>query len=149
MNDFASTEINLPKKYQEYFHSYCLTRTDGSRNDPLHSPFPRMVDMWFLALCIAAKEGLTPNFDHKGESYKAIEGAVFGSDIWRTYAMMLLAIAHKGNVEIVDDPREMMRIANAYAIAGLPRLITILEERGGDTALDHFSDYVEALIHKK
>jgi hypothetical protein len=39
-----------------------------------------------------------------------------------------------------------MRVANAYAIAGLPRLIAILEERGGDTALDYFSDVIEDML---
>ena len=37
----------------------------------------------------------------------------------------------------------MMRIANAYALVGLPRLIGILKEGGGDVALDYLSDFVE------
>ena len=149
MNAFASTDINLPEKYKEFFYAYCLTRTEGTRNNPEDSPFPRMVDMWFLALCIAVKEGLKPNPDSsRGESYKAIEGVVFGSDNWRSNALMLLAIAATGDVEITDRPHDMMRIANAYALVGLPRLITILEDRGSDTALDHLSDFVVDLIHK-
>ena len=142
MNTFAATDINLPEKFQEYFHAYCLTRTQGSRNDPEHSPFPRMVDMWFLALCIAVKQGLKPDLDTGGKTYKAIEGVVFGSDPWRANALMLLAVAHTGNVEILSTPHKMMRIANAYALAGLPRLIAILKEREGDTALDYLSDVV-------
>lgn len=142
MNAFGGTDINLPEKYQDYFHAYCLTRTEGSRNNPEDSPFPRMVDMWFLAACIAVKEGLKPDFETKGKTYKAIEGAVFGSDTWRSNALMLLAISHTASVDVTDKPHEMMRIANAYALAGLPRLIAILEEREGDTALDYLSDIV-------
>ncbi len=145
MNAFAGADIHLPDKFQEYFHAYCLTRTEGSRNDPEDSPFPRMVDMWFLALCIAVKENLTPELDPKGKTYKAIEGVVFGSDGWRSNALMLLAVAHSGEVEIADKPHEMMRIANGYAMAGLPRLIAILEEREGDTALDYLSDIVSEM----
>lgn len=144
MNAFGAVDIHLPEEYQEYFHAYCLTRTEGTRNNPEDSPFPRMVDMWFLAVCIAAKEGLSPDFDRKGKTYKAIEGAVFGSDTWRSDALMLLAIAHTGDVAIASDPHAMMRVANAYALAGLPRLIGILDERGGDVALDYLSDFVEA-----
>ena len=140
MNAFAGTDIHLPEKYQEYFHAYCLTRAEGSRNNPEDSPFPRMVDMWFLAVCIAVKEGLTPDFETKGKTYKAIEGVVFGSDTWRSNALMLLAIAHAGRIEVAESPPEMMRIANAYALSGLARLIGLLEERGGDTALDYLSD---------
>ena len=83
------------------------------------------------------KEGLTPDFDRKGKTYKAIEGAVFGSDTWRSNALMLLAIAHSGDVAVASDPNEMMRVANAYALAGLPRVIGILGERGGEAALDY------------
>ncbi len=148
MNEFAATDINLPHKYQEYFHAYCLTRTEGSRNNPEDSPFPRMVDMWFLAVCIAVKEGLEPMFDVKERTYKAIEGNVFSSDGWRSNVLMLLAISHTEDVEVTRRPHEMMRIANAYALAGLPRLITILEERGGDRALDHLSDVVAETIQE-
>jgi len=105
-----------------------------------------MVDMWFLALCIAVKEGLKPEPLVKGKTYKAIEGVVFGSDSWRSNALMLLAIAHTGDIQVTNQPHEMMRIANAYALVGLPRLIEILEERGGDTALDHLSDAVVEMM---
>ena len=143
MNEFGGVDIQLPEKYREHFHAYCLTRTEGSRNNPKDSPFPRMVDMRFLAICIAVKEGLSPEFDVQGKTYKAIEGAVFGSDAWRSNALMLVAIAHTGDVTVVSKPHEMMRIANAYALAGLPRLITLLQDRGGDVALDYLSDFVE------
>ena len=143
MNEFAGVDIHLPDEYRDYFHAYCLTRTEGSRNNPEDSPFPRMVDMWFLAVCVAVKEGLSPDFDPKGKTYKAIEGAVFGSDTWRSNALMLLAIAHTGDVDIASDPHQMIRVANAYALAGLPRLIGILNDRGAEAALDYLSDFVE------
>jgi len=144
MNDFASIDILLPERYQQYFHTYCLTHVEGSQNRPEHSPFPRMVDMWFLALCIAVKEGMKPEFNVEGKTYKAIPGSVFES--WRSNALMLLAVAHSGDVKITDQPREMMRIANAFALAGLPRLIAILEERRNDTALDCISDAVVEMM---
>jgi len=150
MNAFASTDIELPEKYKDSFHKYCLTRIDGSQNDPEDCPFPRMVDMWFMAICIAAKEGLKPILENKDKTYKAINGAVFGSDIWRSNAMMLLAIADTGDVTITDRPHDMIRIANAYALAGLPRLISILEDgKKGDTVLDHLSDYIMELIQER
>jgi len=148
MNSFTQTDIQLPDEYQEYFHAYCLTRTEGSRNNPEDSPFPRMVDMWFLALCIAVKEGLKPQLKIKGKTYKAIEGAVFSSDSWRSNALMLIAIAHTGDIEVTGKPHEMMRIANGYALAGLPQLISILKERNGDSALDYLSDKVVEMLQE-
>ena len=146
MNVFSGLRIDLPIKYKDYFHAFCLTRLDGSVNSPEQSPFPRMVDMWFLALCIAVKDGLTPNFDLSGKTYKAIEGTVLGSDNWRSDALLLLAIGHTGNADVLDKPNEMMKIANAYAMAGLPKLIGILEARGGDCSLDHLSEYISKLV---
>ena len=58
---------------------------------------------------------------------------------------MLVAIAHTGDVNVTVKPGEMLRIGNAYAMAGLPRLIDILEEREGDTALDYLCDVVSEL----
>lgn len=139
-NQFAGTDIYLPENFKEYFRRYCLTRTEGSKNNPEDSPFPRMVDMWFLAMCLAVREGLAPVMDVKGATYKAIEGVVFGSDLWRSNAIMLIAIAHTGGIQVTANQNEMMRIANGFAIAGLPTLIARLEERGGDTALDYLSD---------
>ena len=150
MNEFAATSIFLPENFRENFHQYCGTRIEGTHNDPEDSPFPRMVDMWFMALCIAVKEGITPVLDkkYKTTDYKAIDGNVFGSDSWRSNAIMLIAISHEGNIEVASDPHKMMRIANAYALAGLPRLISILEDSKKDTALDHLSDKIVSMISK-
>ena len=146
MNEFASTDINLPVTFREHFDKYCLRRAEGSRNDPEDSPFPRNVDMWFMAICIAVKERLKPRFDVKGKTYKGMLGSIFGSDNWRSDALMLLAIWYKDDIEVTRNPNEMMKIANAYALAGLPHLIKILEERKGDTALDHLSEVIEEMI---
>lgn len=148
-NYFAGVDISLPEKYREYFHRYCLTRTEGSKNSPEDSPFPRMVDMWFLAICLAVSEGLAPVTEVEGKAYKAIEGVVFGSDPWRSNAIMLIAIAQTGDIDVTTQPHEMMRIANGLAIAGLPKLIARLEERGGDTALDHLSDEMLAVLDER
>jgi hypothetical protein len=40
----------------------------------------------------------------------------------------------------------MMRIASAYAHAGLPELFSMLDSRGEDTALDYLCDEVEELV---
>ena len=153
MNEFAGTSISLPKNFQSDLHQYCRTRTEGKPNDPEDSPFPRMVDMWFMALCIAVKESIPPVLEKKSKTtdyYKVSDGNIFGSDSgsWRSVAIMLITISHEDNIEVVSDPHKMMRIANAYALAGLPRLISILEERGRDTALDHLSYEIDSMISK-
>ena len=144
MNVFSGLRIDLPEKYREFFHAFCLTRHDGSINSPENSPFPRMVDMWFTALCIAVKNGLDPIEKVSEKLYTAIECNVL-DDGWRSNALTLLAITHTGSVDVIDKPHDMLRIANSYAIAGLTILIEIIENRSGDCALDHLSEYLVEL----
>jgi hypothetical protein len=141
MNVFSGLHIDMPEKFKEYFHAFCLTRHDGSVNSPENSPFPRMVDMWFAALCIAVNKGLDPITIGSEKTYKAIECNVL-DDGWRSNALTLLSITHTGSIDVIDKPHDMLRIANSYAIAGLPVLIDILENRSGDCALDHLSEYL-------
>ena len=145
MSTFASVDIHLPEQYREYFHMYCLTRAEGTKNDPEDSPFPRMVDMWFFAICLAVNEGLTPNYEAKGDRYKAINGDALLSDPWRCNILLLLAVAETDDVEVVNDHNEVVRVANAFALAGLPRLISLLNHKGSDVALDYLSDLVQKM----
>jgi hypothetical protein len=71
---------------------------------------------------------------------------VLSSDPWRPTALVLLAIAEINDVTIIGRPGDMLRIASQYAAAGLPELFSMLDERGGDTALDHLSEQLELLF---
>lgn len=144
-NPFAGLAINLPTSYQEYFQRYSQTHREGGRIDALSTPFPRMVDMWFASIGYSVRKGLKrlPEGEAEGRSekkYKAMEGVVLGSDPWRVRLLMLLAIAETGDISVVSQPTAMLKIANEYALAGLSEVITCLEGRGSDTALDAVTD---------
>lgn len=135
MNAFAGIDINLPEAFKEKLQTYCQSGQKGVSNLE-ENPFPRMIDMWFLAVCLAAKKDLKHEMRAKGAQYKAMEGVVLGSDSWRSNALVLLAISHTEDIAVADNPREMMRIANGYALAGLSYLIDLIESRDGDTPLN-------------
>ena len=143
-NPFAGLEITIDDDFRERIDAVVQLR-EGKGASPVHQPFRRNIDIWFFALMLAVKRGLKP-VPPSGKTYKAAEGVVLGSDSWRPTAMTLLAIAETGKAEIVDSPSEMMRIANAYAHAGLPLVFSLLDERGDDSALDYLCDEVEDLI---
>ena len=147
-NLFGQISINFPEIWREHFESFCQSTTAGAREKPDKNPFPRNVDMWFLAICIAVHLKIEPDFSDKGKLYKPIPGTVFGSELWRSDSLIMLAIAHSGDEKIIDNPNEMMKIANGYAIAGLPILLAKLEEGKGDSSLDYLSDYVIELIEE-
>jgi hypothetical protein len=148
LNPFAGLDIMVPEDYRPQFELY-VQRQTGKGARPVHQPFARNIDMWFAAICIAVKKGLRP-VAPAGKLYKAAEGVVLSSDPWRPTALVLLAIAEsKNDVAIIKRPGEMLRIASQYAAAGLPELFSMLDERGGDTALDHLSEQMEHLLKER
>ncbi len=144
MNIFAKTELRIPEIYKEVFQSFCKGKNYK------YSPFPRAVDMWFLAICIAVRENIPPVKNFNGKTYKAMEGGVLvgDDDVWRSHAIILLAIAHTGTVKVIENPGEMIKIANEYFLAGIPRLKTILEDSSGNTVIDHLSGVLSEMMQK-
>lgn len=144
-NPFQGQQLSVPVSFREDFSRYCQT---GEKKLIDQSPFPRMVDLWFLGLCVAAQKGLDPidlsKYGNK-ETYKIIEGSIFTSDPWRIQAMMLLAIAKEGGIDIVSQPGKMMALMNGLAVAGLPSAIEMLKE-GEDDAIWNLSENIEELI---
>jgi hypothetical protein len=144
-NPFQSIDINVPVEFHEEFTRFCQT-SGGSLIDK--SPFPRMVDLWFLAVCVAARLGLQPVDATKYETRKIIDGSIFGSDPWRVQTLMLLAIGQSGDVQIVSEPRRMMNLASGLAIAGLPKVIEMLKD-GEAEPIWNLSDSLDEMLRKE
>ena len=56
-NPFQAIDINVPEEFHESFVRYCQRSADAVIDQ---SPFPRMVDLWFLSVCVAARLALEP-----------------------------------------------------------------------------------------
>lgn len=145
-NPFQGIDISVPAEFHDEIGRYC--QTGGGRAVVDNSPFQRMVDMWLLSACVAARLGLEPIDLPKGETVKIIDGSIFSSDPWRIHALMLLAIAHTGEVEIVGEPRRIVTLINGFAVAGLPKVIAMLKSGDGD-AIWNLSEEVEKLVKPK
>ena len=109
------------------------------------SPFRRKVDLWFAGLSLAARKQLEPAKLKKQDTSSFNTGMVFDQDPWRVHALMLIAIAVDGNVEIVSDPRRMMDIANGLAAAGVDLIVEMLRE-GGQAPIWNLSDALAELL---
>ena len=144
-NPFQGIDINVPIEFRDEFARYCQT---GGRCVVDQSPFPRMVDLWFLAICVAVNKRLKiidmSKYDNK-ETYKIIDGSIFTSDPWRIQALMLIAIGKFGEIEIVSEPRKMMALANGLAVAGLPHVIEMLKD-GDDDPIWNLSEAIESIV---
>ena len=141
-NPFQAIDINVPKEFHEDFSQYCQ-RT--AKDDIDQSPFPRMVDLWFLSVCVAARLGLEPAEIRKNDTRKIIDGTIFANDPWRIHALMLIAIGKTGDVNIVAKPGDMMKLANDLALAGLPRVIEMLKD-GEDVPIWNLSESIDEVL---
>ena len=144
-NPFQTIDINVPVEFHEAFTRYCQTSAGADIDD---SPFPRMVDLWFLSVCVAARLDLEPADISKYETRKIIDGSIFSSDPWRIHTLMLIAIGKTGDVQIVSEPRKMMTLANGLAVAGLPEVIEMLKDGDADP-IWNLSDAVDVLLKKE
>ena len=144
-NPFAAIDISVPAQLHDAFSRYCQ-REAGAVID--QSPFPRMVDLWFLAVCVAAQEGLDPVDSSKHDSSKIIAGSIFGNDPWRVHAIMLIAIGQTEDINIVSKPRKMMNLANGLAAAGLPKVIDMLKD-GDAEPIWNISDAIHEILRRQ
>lgn len=124
-NHFAGVNLIYPIDQREYYERFCQPGDSEDR-----SPFPRMVDLWFSALTVAARRGLKPVDLSTRDTSNFITGAIFDRDSWRVQLVMLIAIAVAQDVGVVGEPNRMMAIGNGLAAAGVPLLVDMLE--GGD-----------------
>ena len=142
-NPFQGLDINVPTELHKVaFTRYCQSSA-GVAID--YSPFPRMFDLWFLSVCVAARLGLDATDITKYETTKIIDGSIFSSDPWRIHILMLIAITKSDDVQVVSEPRKMITLANGLAVAGLPKVIEML--KGGDAEpIWNLSDEIDRVL---
>lgn len=144
-NPFQAIDINVPLEYHEAFERYSQRSANANTDD---SPFPRMVDLWFLAVCIAARLGLEPVNTSKHETRKIIDGSIFASDPWRVEMLMLIAIGRTEDVTAVSEPRKVMALASGLAAAGLPEVVEMLKA-GEAQPIWNLSDSIDIILGTK
>lgn len=142
-NPFSAIYLVYPKDQDEYYQQYC--RRTGRGSSPDRSPFPRMVDLWFAGLSIAAYKDLTPSDLTNRKTSNMVYGAIFDRDSWRIQVVMLIAIAVEDKIEVVAEPNRMMAIANGLAAAGVPHIVEMLES-GDQEPIWNLSDTLADLL---
>ena len=146
-NPFQSIDINVPVGHHGAFTRYCQGTSDSNRSID-DKPFPRMVDLWFFSVCVAARLELKSADINKYDTRKIIDGSIFGSDPWRVQTLMLIAVGITGDVQIVSEPRKMLSLASGLAVAGLPEVIAMLKDGGADP-IWNMSDAVGNLLKQE
>jgi hypothetical protein len=144
-NPFAGIDLIAPVEQRDVYDRFCQT---GGHAVIDQSPFPRMVDLWFAGLSLAANRGLTPVDLSKQETFKFIEGSIFDRDSWRIQAVMLVSIALEDEANVVGEPRRMMAVANGLAAAGVPHVVDMLRD-GDQDPIWNLSEAIDGDLRKR
>lgn len=145
-NPFQNMQIISPETQQTDYDYYCQAGQPRAKADT--SPFPRKIDLWFAGLSFAARKKLDPIDLKKEKTVGIISGNIFNTDGWQAQAIMLIAIAVEGDLEVVLNPRRMMDIANGLAAAGVDHIVKMLSE-GPHKPIWNLSDAFEKLLQEE
>jgi hypothetical protein len=117
-NPYAAQDLFVSDEWHEAYQRYARARSESRDIDA--SPFPRMIDMWWVALCLGVREGRRSSLGDKPRKFA--DGAILGSDPWRVTHLGLIAVAENGS-DVLQRPAEVIRIACEYAATGSPTLV--------------------------
>lgn len=118
-NPYAAQDLFVPRQWHESYDRYTsLAKSEGGDLDG--APFPRMIDMWWAALCLGVREGRRSSLG--SDPVKFQTGVILGSDPWRITHLGLLAIAEEGE-SVLHRPAEVIRFACEFASTGSEILI--------------------------
>ncbi|MCM8554967.1 hypothetical protein [Streptomyces sp. STCH 565 A] len=84
-------------------------------------PLGRLIDGWWLGLCIGVRKGQRLPLPSVDQRTKFIDGSIFNSDPWRVTHLELLALSKEGD-GVLKDPRRVVALATEYANFGLEYL---------------------------
>ena len=113
-NNYGNQDLLFASDLQELLSNYV------SRGEKDGKPFPRQVDAWWLAIGIGVSIGTRSNLPQ--DTHKFNDGGVLNTDPWRVTHLEALALAEEGD-EVLESPRDVIRIANEYAHTGLRWLL--------------------------
>ena len=129
-NPIADQGIRIKTDYHSYFNEYCRRHAPGlpQAGDADNRPFPRYVDMWFVAFCLGVRQESRDEYT-TGNSKRIIDGSILTGETIKIHLIEMAAIAATENdFGVLLDPPRLVRIANEYANGGFPHLLIMLEQ---------------------
>jgi hypothetical protein len=121
-NPYANLDLRIPEREWEAVRRFTTTfrPEDGSPADIDRSPFDRYVDLWWAAFVIGVRE---ERRSKPSEWHSFTPAVVFNQDPWRIRQLELVALAETQGTEVLDDPGQVIAIANEYAATGIGILV--------------------------
>src|SRR5688500_14920196 len=109
VNRYSSVDLFMPQDTHTIIKEF---------HGPGDRPFPRLIDAWWLGLCIGVHEGEREPFASGDARVKFMAGDILSSDPWRVTHLELLALSLDGP-ELLQNPSKVIQLAMEYANYGL------------------------------
>ena len=119
--------LRLPEAHEDAVHRVVQQHQTGGARPEQH-PFARQLNFWALAITTAVARGLEPAGEsvqlRKFVDTRAVEMPEKLCELLCVIALATLGPEH----EDVDNPAEIVKLANRYAAAGCPDLLRRLTD---------------------
>lgn len=129
MFNATAATLRFPNDAADKVHRYVRQHQGGSQIAE-QAPFRRQIDLWALAIAVASAEGLKPrsgsssSWGKKFVDTRSVQLDPDLADLLVALAASELGIEDSG----LEDPAQVAEIGNRYAAAGLPLVLTWLED---------------------
>lgn len=123
-NPYQAIDFYASQELHNFLKLYAATSGDEVSEDGSTSKtFNRQIDGWLLSAAFGAADFvLSEPLEEIKQSVKVISGQVLKGNISAISFLSNLAIGLTGDVEIVRDPRKVVKIASICAESGYLRL---------------------------
>lgn len=122
--------LRLPAHLHERVHPYVRTHQKGEQRQTKSAetaPFARQIDFWALSVAYAVSKGLAP--DASMATAKFVDTRAVDFPAWLGDLLCILAVDAFGHEnDRVQDPGDIIDLANQYAAAGTEPLLGILDK---------------------
>ena len=144
-NPLVNSQLKLPEYFHERIQNYVTLQTGGGPTDE-RRPFGRVVDFWFLAVCIGAHFNERKTLSGKDWDFNT--GVVLSQHPDKIQLLELLAIADNDDTpqDSIKTAGKVAEIANMYAAGGTELLIQWLDAKGGASVGDLIGDKIHDII---
>ena len=145
-NPFQRQALLLPTEARQAVDKYCQTQQASGERSPSKQPFRRVVDFWIAAVVLGAREierseRTVPEIN-RSSGWHFNDGSVLEGAPDRIELLEMIAIALKKDPFVIEDPAQIIGIANGLCSVGVPKLLLMLEPTGSN-ALDPILDNLE------
>lgn len=130
INRYAPTDLFMP----DHLHRVIREHVGATKT------FPRFVDAWWIGFCLGVRGGHHRALPGPDKRVKFMDGTVLSTDPWRIIHLELIALALRGE-DILASPRDVIQLANEYAVHGLESIVHALTGQNEPVlALTNFLD---------